>query len=123
MDLRFDSLNVIGYNGQPVPNTFITLPTSANHLGIILPGYRYPAEMPPLHYAGSILLGQGADLLHVDYTYYRTDFNKQPESIQNKWISNDVFAVCDAGLSQRSYERNHAGGKVTRNDCHGTSFV
>lgn len=111
MDLKFDSLNIIGYKGQPVPNTFITHSNPTNHLGIVLPGYRYPAEMPPLHYAGSVLLGQGADLLHVEYAYYRTDFTRQPEDVQDKWIASDVFAACDAGLSQRSYERITLIGK------------
>ena len=111
MDLKFDSLHVTGYRDQPVPNTFIFHPNPSNHLGIILPGYRYPAEMPPLHYAGSILLGQGADLLHVEYAYYRTDFMKQPESEQDKWISSDVFAACEAGLSKRSYEKITLVGK------------
>ena len=111
MDLKFDSLNVTGYRDQPVPNTFITHPNPSNHLGIILPGYRYPAEMPPLHYAGSILLGQGADLLHVEYAYYRTDFMKQPESEQDEWISSDVLAACEAGLSQSMYAKITLIGK------------
>lgn len=111
MDLKFDSLNVIGYKDQPVPNTFITHSQPTNHLGIILPGYRYPAEMPPLHYASSVLLNQGADVLQVEYAYYRTNFMKQPESEQDQWISADVFAACEAGLSRRSYERITLIGK------------
>lgn len=111
MSLNFDSLPIIGYNDQPVSNTFITHPSPAKHLGIILPGYRYPAEMPPLHYASRVLLDQGADMLHVDYTYYRTDFMKQPESEQDKWLSSDVLAACEAGLSRRSYEKITLVGK------------
>jgi hypothetical protein len=111
MSLSFDSLPIVGYNDQPVSNTFITHPDPANHLGVILPGYRYPAEMPPLHYASRVLLDQGADMLHVDYAYYRTDFNRQPEDVQDKWISSDVFAACTAGLAQRSYEKITLIGK------------
>jgi len=111
MDLKFDSLNVVGYRNEPIPNTLITHPNPMNHLGIILPGYRYPAEMPPLHYASSILLGQGADVLHVEYAYYRTDFMKQTQEEQDKWISSDVLAACEAGLSRRSYEKITLVGK------------
>ncbi len=111
MELKFESLNAIGYNKQPVLNTFITRSTLSNHLGIILPGYRYPAEMPPLHFAGSVLQNQGADLLHIDYTYYRTDFYKHPQSEQDEWISTDVFAACNAALSQHSYKKITMIGK------------
>ena len=109
MDIK--SLNVVGHKNQQVPNTFIIQPTSTRHLGIILPGYRYSADMPVLHYAGRILLEQGADLLRVEYTYYQTDFKEQPESKQEQWISRDVLAACNAALSQRSYDQITLVGK------------
>lgn len=109
MELR--SLDVVGYNNQPVPTTFLASANPAGHLGIILPGYRYPVEMPPLHYAGRVLLEQGADVLRVEYAYNRTDFMKQPENRQDEWISTDVSAACDAGLSQRTYEKITLVGK------------
>jgi hypothetical protein len=111
MELRLSSLDVVGYKAQPVPNTLIAQPNPARHLGIVLPGYRYSAEMAPLYYAGCILLDQGADLLRIEYTYYRTDFLKQPESEQDKWLSSDVFAACKAALSHSSYEKITLVGK------------
>jgi hypothetical protein len=111
MELNLRSLDITGYKDQPVPNTFIVQPNPAHHLGIILPGYRYPPEMAPLYYAGRILLEGGADLLRIEYTYYRTDFPKQPESEQDKWISSDVFAACEAALSHHSYEKITLIGK------------
>lgn len=111
MQLNISSLDVVGYKNQQVPNTFIAQPNPTKHLGIILPGYRYPADMPPLHYSGRVLLDQGADLLRVDYAYYRTSFMEQPESEQDQWISGDVFAACNAGLSHRLYEKITLVGK------------
>jgi hypothetical protein len=111
MDLNLSSLDAVGYKDQPVPNTLIAQSTPSRHLGIVLPGYRYSAEMAPLYYAGCILLNQGADLLRIEYAYYRTDFLKQPESEQDKRISNDVFATCRAALFQRSYEKITLVGK------------
>lgn len=111
MNVRLSSLDVPGYRNQQVPNTFIIQPNPTRHLGIILPGYRYSVEMAPLYYAGRILLDQGADVLRVEYAYYRTDFMEQPESEQDKWISSDVFAACTAGLSYRSYEKITLVGK------------
>jgi hypothetical protein len=111
MELNFNSLDVVGYKNQGVPNTFITQSSPTRHLGIILPGYRYPADMAPLYYAGRILLEGGADLLRIEYAYYRTDFYKRPQSEQDEWISSDIFAACKSGLSQRSYEKITLVGK------------
>jgi hypothetical protein len=104
MEWNLSSLDILGYKNQPVPNTFIAQPNPARHLGIILPGYRYSSEMPPLYYAARILLEGGADVLRIEYTYYRTDFPKRPESEQDQWLSSDVFAACEAALSRRAYD-------------------
>ena len=109
--MELSSLDVAGYRSQPVPNTFILQPKPSRHLGIILPGYRFPPEMAPLHYAGRILLEQGADLLRVEYAYYRTNFMEQPEPEQDRWISSDVFAACNAALTHRAYEKITLVGK------------
>lgn len=111
MEWKLSSLDVVGYKDKPVPNTFIARPRPTRHLGIVLPGYRYPVEMPPLHYAGRLLLEGGADLLRVEYAYYRTDFMKLAESEQDRWMSEDVFAACQAALSRGSYEKITLVGK------------
>ena len=111
MELLFNSLDVVGYHDQPVPNTFISHPHPANHVGVILPGYRYSADMPPMHYIRRVLLEQGADTLSVDYAYYQTNFMKQPESKQDEWISADVFAACNVVLGQQPYEKITLVGK------------
>jgi pimeloyl-ACP methyl ester carboxylesterase len=111
MELNFDSLNITGYHNQPVPNTSITHTNPTTHAAVILPGYRFSADMPPLHYTRRILLEQGADILSVDYTYYRTDFMRRPESEQDQWISADIFAACNALLSRHPYEKITLVGK------------
>ena len=109
--MKLSSLNVIGYKNQQVPNTFITQPDPTEHLGIVLPGYRHSVDMPDLHYAGRILLDQGADLLRVEYVYYQTDFISQAENIQDEWLSSDVFTACNAALSYRPYKSITLVGK------------
>jgi hypothetical protein len=109
MDLK--TLDASGYQNQQVPNTLMFQPNRTGHLGIILPGYRHSADMADLHYAGRILLEQGADLLRVEYRYYQTDYLSQPESEQNQRISEDVFAICNACLDFRSYEKITLIGK------------
>lgn len=109
MDLS--TLEAVGYRDQVVPNTFITQPVPTRHLGIILPGYRHSVDMPDLHYAGRILMDQGADLLRVEYAYPRTDFPDQSESEREEWISSDALAACTAALAYRPYEKITLVGK------------
>ena len=111
MELNFNSLEISGYRSQPVSNTWITHPNLSNQLGVILPGYRFSADMPPLHYTRRVLLERGVDTLSVDYTYYRTNFMQQSPSEQGQWISADVFAACNAALSRHPYERITLVGK------------
>ena len=111
MEWNPSSLDVVGYKSQPVDNSFISQPNPTRHLGIILPGYSYSPDMAPLHYASLILLEGGADLLQIEYTYYRTDFQEQPQSEKVKWLASDVLAACEAALSQRSYEKITLIGK------------
>jgi hypothetical protein len=111
MEISLNSLDAHGYRNQPVPNTYITHASPSNHLGVILPGYRYSADMPPLHFTRRVLLDQGADTLSVDYTYYRTDFMQQSESNQGQWLSADIFAACNAVLARHPYEKITLVGK------------
>lgn len=105
------SLDVTGYKNQPVPNSMHLQPKAADHLGIILPGYRHTADMPDLHYAGRILLAKGADLLQVEYAYPKTDFMKRSNPEQSDWIAADVRAACAAGLQKRPYRKITLIGK------------
>jgi len=109
--VELKTLDALGYRGQQVPNTFVVQSNPTGHLGIILPGYRHSADMADLHYAGRILMEQGADLLRVEYRYYQTDYLNQPENEQNQRISEDVFAVCNACLAFRPYNKITLVGK------------
>jgi pimeloyl-ACP methyl ester carboxylesterase len=109
--MELKTLNAIGYKDQKVPNTLVVQSNPMGHLGIILPGYRHSADMADLHYAGRILMEQGADLLRAEYLYYQTDYLNQTESDQNQRISEDVFAVCNACLAFRPYKKITLVGK------------
>jgi predicted alpha/beta-hydrolase family hydrolase len=109
--MELKTLDAIGYKNQQVPNTFVVQSNPTEHLGIILPGYRHSADMADLHYVGRILMEQGADLLRVEYLYYQTNYLSQSESDQNQRISEDVFAVCNACLAFRPYDKITLVGK------------
>jgi hypothetical protein len=109
--MEIKTLEAFGFKDQKVPNTFVVQSNPTGHLGIILPGYRHSADMADLHYAGRILREQGADLLRVEYLYYQTDYLNQSEDEQNQRISEDVFAVCNACLAFRPYNKITLVGK------------
>ena len=111
MDPNFHSLKVVGYHDQPVPNTYITHSDRSTHLALFLPGYRFPVDMPPMHFTRRILLEQGADIFSVEYAYNRTNFMDLPQSEQDRWISTDVFAACNTVLAQHPYEKITLVGK------------
>lgn len=109
--MELTSLEIAGHKDQRVPNTFFRQEKETTHLGIVLPGYRYSVDRAELYYASRILLEQGADLFRVEYAYNQTNFMQVPESEQDNWISNDVFAACNICLLQRSYEKITLIGK------------
>jgi hypothetical protein len=104
------SLQITGYNNQPVPNTFFRQQSATAHLCIILPGYTPPLS-PPLHYASQLFLDRNADVLQVEYEYYKIDFFKKPAAEREQWLSTDVTAACHAALTQRKYEQITIVGK------------
>lgn len=108
--MEMTSLEIRGYRGLSVPNTFYRQ-DQAEELGIILPGYRFSADRAELHYAGRVLTDKGADVLKVEYDYPRTDYPNCSEAEQQKWVAEDVLAACEAVFSQRGYEKITLIGK------------
>ena len=107
-----ETLDVMGYRGEPVPHTFLRQPGDADHAGILLPGLRYTCDMPLLYYPARLLSDLGADVLRVEYAYdRRADFQALPEAEQNRWFLADVGAACRAILAQRAYQRITLIGK------------
>jgi hypothetical protein len=102
--MKTQCLDVIGFRGRRIPNTYITQDQPATQLGIILPGYSHTVDRPDLHNAGRVLLENGADLLQVEYAYDHTSFKDCTSAEQNDWIALDAFAACDAVLAQNDYK-------------------
>lgn len=102
--MQMTSLEITGYKGLRVPNTFHAQEKAPTRLGILLPGYHFSADRAELYYAGRTLLDRKADLLRLEYTYYLTDYPKLSDREQDKWLAEDVFAACETVFSQRSYE-------------------
>lgn len=109
--MKTHALEVIGFRGRRIPNTFITQEQPATHVGIILPGYSHTVDKPDLYYASRVLLENGADLLQVEYAYDHTNFKDSSPAEQDDWIALDAFAACNAALSQKAYQKISLVGK------------
>ena len=107
-----ETLNIVGYRHEAVPNTFFRQKGETRHVAILFPGLGYTAHMPVVYYPGRLLAARGADVLRVEYTYNRRpDFQALPDEEQDRWFHADVTAACDAALAQRSYEQVTLVGK------------
>jgi hypothetical protein len=109
--ISVSTLDIKGYQHQAVPNTFMRQDRETSHLAILFPGMGYAASMPVLYYPGRILVGQGADLLGLEYDYKRSSFQALSDEEQDRWFFADISAACDTGLAQRSYEQVTVLGK------------
>lgn len=102
----FTELQIPGYQGRPVPNSFVRQEQETRHLAFVFPGVGYNGSMPLLYYPARMLTGQGADVLRVDYDYRRMD-----PGVREGAFAADVTAAWQAGLAERPYERVTLIGK------------
>lgn len=110
--ISFKSLAISDYHGAPLSNTFMQQKQAARQLGIVLPGMGYTAHMPVLYYPTRLLTNRGADVLCVEYNYYRKPaFGKAASVERDQWLFADAAAALEAGLAQRAYERIVLVGK------------
>lgn len=110
--ISFKSLTILDYHGEPLSNTFMQQEHATQQLAIVLPGQGYTAHMPVLYYPTSLLVNRGADVLCVEYDYYRKPaFGKVSGIERSRWLFADTEAALEAGLAQRAYERIVLVGK------------
>lgn len=112
MAYTFDSLRIVGYRDEFVPNTFLRQGGAADHVAIVLPGSAYTCHMPLLYYSTQVLLGLGADVLWVEYAHgRRPEFQGAWREEHERWFFADVTAAFRAALAQRAYGRTTLVGK------------
>jgi hypothetical protein len=111
-ELTITTLPIVGYQGNPVPNTFLRQGSDTDHLAIVFPGFSYSPDLPVLYYPSLVMLTRGADVLRVRYAYDSDQtFLKMSSEERSGRFGADVEGVCAAALSQRSYKRITLIGK------------
>lgn len=109
--MQFTSLDIPGYRGQPVPNTFYRQEKETKRLGLVFPGFRYSPDRAELYYGARILLEKGADVLRAEYAYYESEYVRLSDQEQYDWLTADASAVGQAALAQGTYTRITLLGK------------
>jgi len=106
--VKITTLEIPGFNDQPVPNTYYQQKDATPHLAIVLPGFGYTAKMPLLYYSTRLMLQIGTDVLSIDYAYNKMpEYKHCSEDEKTRWLMADVLAACNAGLGEGEY------GKIT----------
>jgi pimeloyl-ACP methyl ester carboxylesterase len=107
-----ETIEIKGYNNEPVPHTFFKQEIVTDHLAIALPGQGYTSQMPLLFYPINLMLVKGADVLRVEYAYdQQPDFQSLGADEQLRWLFADVTAAYQAGIAQRPYHQVTLIGK------------
>lgn len=106
-----ESIAILGYRREPVPNRFSPQEAETDHLALILPGEGYHADLPLLAGPYALLQRAGADVLRVDYAYGRPEFRALPDAERSRWLAADVAAAWEAVKTRRPYRRLTLVGK------------
>lgn len=90
-------LDILGFRGRTVPNTYSCLEPRSDHLVLGFPGWAYTAAAPLLYYTRLLAQEHGADSLILDYGYHRLpELAELSEDEQDTWFQREVSAALAA---------------------------
>jgi hypothetical protein len=95
-------LQLVGFDNQPIQNTFHQRNEPSLTLGIVFPGVGYSTQMPILYYSRKVMLDAGLDVLEVEYNYRRSSFQNENEDEKLHWVLTDAASAYQAAIEQTS---------------------
>ena len=105
MSIKTETINIEGYSGLTVPNTYLRQNDDTNTLAVIFPGLHYSCDKPLLYYTTKLLINTGCDVLQLKTDYTRRDFQFSAREQRASWILSDAHAAVQSGVSQRPYRQ------------------
>lgn len=108
-----ETLDIHGYHGLTLPNTFYRHTAPVRRLALLYPGRGYTCAMPVLYYPARWLFTRGADVLTIEYGFVRQTPGVSaldPLELQN-WLGGDALAALDGALSMGGYNEIVLVGK------------
>ena len=106
----FEKLDITGYQGESVLNTFMKQGQPTKHAALILPGQGYSCQGPVLAYPAYELATRGVDVLCVEYGQH-PGFATFPRDEQGQCAVEDARAGLEVLLRQQAYEQLTIVGK------------
>jgi alpha/beta superfamily hydrolase len=100
-----------GYGDIDVPYTVLSQGGKAEGIAILLPGLGYTVQAPLLHYSTGIYLNKGYDVLHINYQYTNTDYERFSTEEIDDALKQDVNTVIHHILQQKNYLNIHLVAK------------
>jgi len=108
----FESIEITGYNGKQLPNTYFKLKGFSEKLALVFPGRGYTSQGPLLHYTINLLLENRVNVLSVDYAYWNNqEFNSLEWEEKQSWLYADVEEAYKAALDNIDAEVRVLVGK------------
>lgn len=97
MSFELESLDITGYDGQPIWNSFLRQKKEPSPISIVFPGLHYSADMPLMYYSTGVLLEAGHSVLSVDTRYSsKENFMTISSEERSKWMFADAQSVFNA---------------------------
>lgn len=103
MDISVETLEIDGYSGLKLQNSFLRQPASAKGLAVIFPGLHYSCDRPLLYYATQVAIQAGIDVLQLKTDYTTGEFQNLTPEQRAAWVLSDAHAALQKGLNQRNY--------------------
>jgi hypothetical protein len=108
----FESIEIMGYDGKHVPNTYLKLKALSEKLAIVFPGRGYTSQGPLLHYTINLLLENRVNVLSVDYDYMNNpEFGSLEWEEKQTWLYADVEEAFKAAIDYIDSELRILVGK------------
>ncbi|MGY5875650.1 MAG: hypothetical protein RTU30_07885 [Candidatus Thorarchaeota archaeon] len=101
--VSFDELDIRGYEGRPVPNTFYKQEKATNQTALIFPGFGYTSQMPLLFYSIRVIIERSVNVLSIDQNYSRhEEFLTRMQEGRLEWLFGDAAGVYE-GIVEKNY--------------------
>ena len=108
----FESIEIKGYDGNQIPNTYLKLKEFSDELALVFPGRGYSSQGPLLHYTINLLLESRVSVLSVDYAYWNNqEFNSLEWEDRQRWLYADVEEAYKAAVDHIDSEVRVLVGK------------
>jgi hypothetical protein len=105
------TLEIVGDQGDLVPNQLIHQQSSSKMLAVLFPGMRYTCDKPLLYFTTELLLAKGYDVLQLWANYRDDTFEQLSQAEQTIRLVSDGQALFNAGQQFGKYEKTLLCGK------------